>query len=415
MTQDIAEHLRKLTSRNGRYWLRDSRKAPSAVDAAQTDLPFRSVSNSQTNVTERKAVHESIVVSIPDVAELNAAATDANSTTVVSTPSPVAQPMTIERQIAPQTRVVSPLPQLHAIPPDPHPATKAKAVELAPTIPDVNQFSAGFEGSTTIAKPSPKPSLVEANEFPSIEANELEQVPFKTAVTATAPLATPKLKVAAHPSLPSPNDEAVKAARNSQSKESNDSIAKIADQMIERFPVAAASVLMIAGSQASLHADETCARVAAELASRNLGRVLLIDSDFVGRRLTKAGGMAKQGGLSEILNIAYPWQEAVLKSGSSKLDFMAAGNCPHKRWTPKSALREAVAEIRAEYQFVCVSVGDAHNSAAGLWSELADGALLVVSATQSSQAIAESAANELREIGARMIGCVVADVDSEAA
>ena len=183
--------------------------------------------------------------------------------------------------------------------------------------------------------------------------------------------------------------------------------------MIERFPVASASVLMIAGSQASLHADETCARIAAELVSRKLGRVLLIDSDFVGRRLTKACGMAAQGGLSEILNIAYPWRDAVLKSGSSKLDFMAAGNCPHKRWTPKSALREAVAEIRAEYQFVCVSVGDAHNSASGMWAEIADGALLVVSATQSSQPIAESAVNELREVGARMIGCIVADVSSQ--
>ena len=412
MTQEMAEHLRKLTSRNGRYWLRDSRNATYSNDAANTDLPFRSVPANQSNAVDRPSAHESIVVSIPDVGETNASVAS-SAAAIAATRERARKTATDRSQLAAATQAAAP-PQSHAIPPVPH-TTKIAAKELATAIPD--NLSAGFQAATTAAA-SMAPSLVPAEKSPAIEAREIQQVPFRIsepeapaaepAVEPTTVAPTPKAAVATPQ-----NDEAVKAARTAQSKEPNDSIAKIADQMIERFPVASASVLMTAGTQASLHADETCARIAAELASRNLGRVLLIDSDFVGRRLTKAGGMAAQGGLSEILNIAYPWRDAVLKSGSSKLDFMAAGNCPHKRWTPKSALREAVAEIRAEYQFVCVSVGDAHNSASGMWAEIADGALLVVSATQSSQPIAESAVNELREVGARMIGCIVADVSSQ--
>ena len=72
MTQEMAEHLRKLTSRNGRYWLRDSRNATYSNDAANTDLPFRSVPANQSNAVDRPSAHESIVVSIPDVGETNA-------------------------------------------------------------------------------------------------------------------------------------------------------------------------------------------------------------------------------------------------------------------------------------------------------------------------------------------------------
>ena len=137
--------------------------------------------------------------------------------------------------------------------------------------------------------------------------------------------------------------------------------------------------------------------------------MLLIDSDFADRRLTSASGMNKHAGLSEVMNIALPWEDAILRSGSSKLDFMPAGSCPHKRWTPKRLLRESVAEIRQQYQFVCITVGDAHSNAASTWAEISDGAMLVVSASNTSDAMAESAVQELRKDGARMLGCIVAD------
>ena len=378
MTQDIGDHLRKLTSRHGRYWLRDSREGSESL---HHDLPFGSVGGepSRGNRTQQ---HQSVVVSLPDVAALNALAAGKKTPdqTAVTRPSYVQQP------------VVVPAPPVHKIPPAPKVATAAKVAKAQPnlTVPAAALAAGKF-------------SELEVKELPANAAQLKKVIP----PTPTYPVAAP-----AKPK----KDDAVTAARSSQSQASTDSIAKIADEVLSKYPVASSSLIMFAGSQASLHADETCARVAAELAGRQLGRVLLIDSDFIDRRLTKASGMASQGGLSEIMNLAFPWEKTILKSGSSKLDFMAAGSCPHKRWTPKETLREAVAEMRGQYQFICVSVGDAHSSAGALWSEIADGSFLVVSAAYSSDDIAASAVDRLRENGARMAGCIVADVPaSEAA
>jgi len=393
MTQEIGEHLKKLSSRKGRYWLRDSREE--SAGTGSDDLPFRSVNKAQSPPSERVMAHESVVVSIPNVAALNAKAAgivDATSSEVAA----MQQRAASAYKVSENTRIVAPLPKVDQPPAAPKVETIAKAAQnqaaLAPVIPQTSQLQA-----TVPTIPKSKVAYSE------IDVRELQPTPMPE------PQATPKVSNEGEPKP----DDAVEAARSSQSQSSSDSIGKIADEIVTKHPVASSSVIMIAGSQASLHADETCARVAAELAGRNLGRVLLIDSDFNGRRLTKASGMSSQGGLSEIMNIAFPWEKAILKSGSSKLDFMAAGSCPHKQWTPKETLREAIAEIRCEYQFVCVSVGDAHSSAGALWSEMSDGAFLVVSATHSSDSIAESAVEQLRENGARLAGCIVADVPAD--
>jgi Mrp family chromosome partitioning ATPase len=391
MTQDIAEHLRKISSRNGRYWLRDSRHGEVGAVENRDDLPFGSVKRSEPD--NRTLNHQSVVVSIPDVT--------------------VARQAAVGNQQG--TRVSAPVTSVQQVPPTPHSFTRAKLNATMPKLAPVTTS----QSVPSVGKPqqavatSPNSGHVSAAQFANLAATEV-----KTPATPVAPSVAPA-PLASPPSPPSPpkqlaapspqEDDAVKAARSTQSNGIESSIVKIADEILANYPVASSSVIMFSGSQSALHCDETCARVSAELASRNLGRVLLIDSDFDSRRLTKASGMSSQGGLSEIMNIAYPWQDAILKSGSSKLDFMAAGNCPHKRWTPKRLLREALAEVRNEYQFVCVSAGEAHGSAAALWSELSDGVLLVVSASQSSEAIAQSAVGQLKASGARMLGCVVAD------
>ena len=393
MTNDIGEHLRKLTSSNGRHWLSGSREG---ADASQHDLPFGSVGGISAQNAARSAQHQSVVVSIPDVAALNAKAAGVAGRTAEVQAAAMEQTKAVNA-LRRQTKIVDSLPPLHQAPPAPKMATVAR----------------------TVQRMVPAPAHVPGATYPELEVNEVRSVPQPV---VPQPTVSQPPKVKAPPAItypesepvetkPAPkSDDAVKAARALQTKSSSDSISKIADEIMHKYPVAASSIVMIAGSQASLHADETCARVAAELASRKLGRVLLIDSDFEGRRLTKASGMSKQAGLSEIMNIALPWDKAILKSGSSQLDFMAAGSCAHKRWTPKETLRESIAEMRGDYQFICVSVGDAHSTAGALWSEMSDGAFLVVSATHSSDDVAASAVELLRDNGARMVGCIVADV-----
>ena len=371
MTHDMSDHLRKISSRNGRYWLRDQRND---VDVASPgdELPFQTSAGVRNARVVSTGSHESVVVSIPNVKATTETLQQAGGgSRTMPEPAAVASKIDIKHQIPPAAHKPAP-----TIPAPAMPAVLVPPIAVATTV--QKQY-------VPVAVP--------------LEPTVAEQVDVPDAIDAPAS---------------ANRDEAVEAARSTQTNQTKDSIGKIADEIVKNFPAASPSVIMFAGSQATLHSDESCARVAAELAGRNLGRVLLVDSDFSGRRLTKASGMSAQGGLSEVMNIAFPWQDAVLKSGSSKLDFMPAGNCPHKRWIPKENLREAIAEIKRDYQFVCISVGDAHDSASSTWSEIADGAFLLVSAIHSSDSIAESAANQLRGEGARLIGCIVADVEADA-
>ena len=386
MTNDMSEHLRKLTSRNGRYWLRDSRNDGQSETGSTEELPFQSRTNQvKAPRMARMPLHESVVVSIPSVE--NAKPAKPVPTMPEHSPSP-AKPGV---QLSGNARVAAAAPQT--------PKPKPKIVIQPKTVVQPDTVSKPVNIATVSAAPT-RPKMA---------------VPIATPASKPIPMAEPvpvepPIDATENNSANRENDDAVEAARATQTREDNDSIVKIADEIINRFPVASPAVVMFVGSQTSLYTDESCARVAAELASRKIGNVLLVDSDFGNGRLTKASGMGTQAGLSEVMNIAFSWEKAVLKSGSSKLDFMPVGTCPHKRWIPKEQLREAVAEMKSSYQFVCVSVGDAHETGASTWSEIADGAFLLVSATNSSEAIAESAVMELRSQGARMVGCIATDV-----
>lgn len=246
------------------------------------------------------------------------------------------------------------------------------------------------------------------------------------AVATAAAIAAPAMAMASAPVAPAPQkiesftespplsheaiDGAVSASRENQTENDRDAIAQIADQILQRFPAGMHSTILFVGSEDSVNVDETCARVAAELASRNSERVLLIDSDFEHHRLTTASGVNAHGGLSEIMNIALPWQDAILKSNSSRLDFLPAGSRAQDRWNPEQLLRQAHAEMQQHYRTICVSGGMAHNFATKTWSGFCDGSYLVVSVQQSNDVVAKSSVARLQSLNARLIGCIVTDV-----
>ena len=67
--------------------------------------------------------------------------------------------------------------------------------------------------------------------------------------------------------------------------------------------------------------------------------------------------------------------------------------------------------MKREYQFIRVAAGDAHSSAARMWNDICDGSYLLVSMKNSNESFAKSAVAELQARGARLLGCVVTDVD----
>ena len=213
------------------------------------------------------------------------------------------------------------------------------------------------------------------------------------------------------------NDTATsaKAASQSDQPETKQSsfvggeIGILVEKIIDRFPLASPTVLLFVGGETNPNVEETCAQVASALASSNIGQILLVDGDMGDSRLSKAAGMAQQSGLSEVINRGDDWRNLIATQDSSSFSFLPSGNCPMDRWNSDELLRQTAAEMRQDFQFICVAAGDVHTKQAKLWCEVCDGSYLVVSLKNSNETLAQSAVGELTSNGARVLGCVVAD------
>ena len=188
-------------------------------------------------------------------------------------------------------------------------------------------------------------------------------------------------------------------------------ISTLVDSIFQRFPLAASTVLLFVGTEENPHVDEACARVASAIASRNIGDVLLIDADVEGQRLTKASGLEGQAGFLECINRSHPWRQRVVSRDESSFGFLPVGECEMDRWNAKQLLINSVAEMKQDFQFVCVSAGSAHSNHAKLWFDVCEGSYLVVSLKSSNETFAKSSVKELQAGGARLLGCVVTDVE----
>jgi len=113
-------------------------------------------------------------------------------------------------------------------------------------------------------------ALAEAQ--PTTEAVEVaapEQITAEPeSFVAQSPVASPTIT---NPATPTNEafDDAVEASRSLQNDDERSAIGHIADQIVEQFPLASPATILFVGSEDSMHIDETCARVAAELAARN--------------------------------------------------------------------------------------------------------------------------------------------------
>lgn len=190
---------------------------------------------------------------------------------------------------------------------------------------------------------------------------------------------------------------------------SNDAIRNVVNQVLERSNSSVPMILLFAGSEPNEHVDEMSARIAAVLCETTDSRVLLIDSDNVGKNLTSASNRLQESGMTEVIEYNRDWRTNLHRNKNANLDFLPVGNGSFGRWNQKELLRKAACGMKTEYQFVCVAVGDAHSKAAKLWSDVCDGSYLLVSIKNSNGTIARSAVTELKTSGARLLGCIATD------
>jgi len=201
------------------------------------------------------------------------------------------------------------------------------------------------------------------------------------------------------------------AAALETNQQIDDAIQSVVTQINERSNPSVPIVLLFVGSEPNQHVDEMSARVAAELCNNTQSRVLLIDSDNISKNLTTASRRINDAGMTEIIEYNQDWRSNLLRNQESNLDFLPVGNGSFGRWNQKELLCKTVCDMKTDYQYVCVAAGDAHSKAAKLWSDVCDGSYLLVSIKNSNDMIAKSAVTELKDSGARLLGCIVTDVN----
>jgi Mrp family chromosome partitioning ATPase len=210
-----------------------------------------------------------------------------------------------------------------------------------------------------------------------------------------------------------PTKDVPRTDTNNPGKKStaDQAIDKLAHAIVERFPPGDPTVLLFVGSEPNRHIDQTCARVASALAKQGLGRILLLDSDTEEHELSNASGVSGQPGLTDVVNDSATWESTIYGRSVTGLDFLPSGTGVFRDSDSSDRLRQVVAEMKREYQFICIAAGDSRTPSARIWNDICDGSYLLVSMKNSNQTIAKSAVTEMQSSGARLLGCVVTDVD----
>ena len=196
------------------------------------------------------------------------------------------------------------------------------------------------------------------------------------------------------------------------SQQGLEELAALADEIGNRFPAGRPAVLSFLSAEPDPMVDLTAREMARLLALTGRGPVLLIDSHLESRRLTRDSGAAQASGLIDAAIEGRPWRPMIRSQWDRGVDFLPCGARETETLGDSGALRSVMIEIKQSYQYVCVAAGAAA-LAGQWWSDVSDGCYLLVSLKNTHAAVARSAVAELQASGARLLGCVVTDVEGQ--
>lgn len=143
-------------------------------------------------------------------------------------------------------------------------------------------------------------------------------------------------------------------------------------------------------------------------------RVLVLDADMRRPRLHHIFGLPKEGGLSAVLKGGAALDGAIVSTGIPNLDVLPAG---HDAEGPNELLASVgmvnlLAELDQRYDMILIDTPPSGGlSDAAILSKLVDGVVFVVREKTVSRWLVRDVVYRLQQIGARILGVVVNDVD----
>jgi polysaccharide biosynthesis transport protein len=144
-------------------------------------------------------------------------------------------------------------------------------------------------------------------------------------------------------------------------------------------------------------------------------RVLLVDGDMRRPCVHKLFSIEEgTGGLVTFLAGEDGWAHLIRPTGVSNLDCLVCGPVPPNpsELLSSDRMRQLILEAMREYQFVLIDAPPLLNVTDGrILATMVEGAVLVVRGGFTPQELAQQAQLHVRDVGARLIGVVLNDVD----
>ncbi len=226
--------------------------------------------------------------------------------------------------------------------------------------------------------------------------------PAESLVVAMPPIAPPPEPLVEAPAAPQAQVEVKRPIHQRHYVE-------MAENVLEQMPPSARAALLFVGAE-----PETLGSLAAVLAERTGGEVLLVDCDIRREESTDLLGAPtpNQPGLAEVLGEAVRWQEAVMDTRVQGVDVLP-GSRLRQRLLPDQLdncdVSGLVAALRKRYQLVLFAGTRADDPLTAHLTVCCTGTYLAVRLGETQRRTAARSIRSLQRVGGRLLGSIVAE------
>ncbi len=184
-------------------------------------------------------------------------------------------------------------------------------------------------------------------------------------------------------------------------------IDSVVNIIVERYPANDPASIMFVGLNHEIDVDAITAKIAACMSLRELGSILLIDANLSRRSMSREFQLDHHLGVSEIVNRSESWRELVCKTELPRLSVLAAGNSQitHRK-LEHGKVNRLFSGCKREYQYAVISGGHVGDLFTDVSAGCVDAVYVLVDMNETDRSHAQGAINYLRQLGARVVGCV---------